>query len=207
MGPAPAGRPRGARAGLAPGEAPVVPATSHVSIVDDRGNAVAMTTSVQTAFGSGLMVRGFMLNNQLTDFSFRPEADGRPVANRPDANKRPLSAMAPTLVFNRDGRLALVAGTPGGAYIIGFMAQALIAVLDWRLSAQEAVSLPHVVNRNGATEIEAGTRLADLASGLEALGHQVEIRPFDSGLELIRVTADGLEGGADPRRESAALGD
>jgi gamma-glutamyltranspeptidase/glutathione hydrolase len=184
-----------------------VPATSHFSIVDSDGNAVAMTTSIQTTFGSGVMVRGFMLNNELTDFSFRPERDGRAVANAPGPGKRPMSSMAPTVAFDPAGRLEIVAGSPGGAWIIGYVAQALIAMIDWHLSAAEAASLPHALNRNGATELEEGTPLFSLVGPLQAMGHEVAQRNLESGLALIRVTPRGLEGGADPRREGVALGD
>jgi len=206
MGRASAGVPSAAAA-YAPGEMVPVVSTSHMSIVDDEGNAVAMTTSIQTGFGSGVMVRGFLLNNELTDFSFRPERDGRAIANAPGAGKRPLSSMAPTLVFDPSDRLELVAGSPGGTWIIGYVAQALVAVLDWKLTAQEAASLPHVLNRNGATELEAGTPLAVLAAPLQAMGHETAMRNLESGLAIIHVTPRGLEGGADPRREGAALGD
>jgi gamma-glutamyltranspeptidase/glutathione hydrolase len=178
-----------------------------MSIVDAEGNAVSLTSSIQTAFGSHLMVRGFLLNNQLTDFAFRPEVDDRAVANRPEPGKRPLSSMAPILVFDRNGRLAFVVGSPGGTYIIAYVAQALIAALDWNLRAHQVVSLPHHVNRNGATELEEGTALAELKPALEALGHRVELRALASGLNAIRVTPRGYDGAADPRREGVALGD
>jgi gamma-glutamyltranspeptidase/glutathione hydrolase len=153
------------------------------------------------------MVRGFMLNNELTDFAFRGEVGGRAVANAAGGGRRPLSSMAPTVVLDRDNRLELVAGSPGGTWIIGYVAQALIAMMDWNLSAQEAASLPHALNRNGATELEVGTPLAALGPRLQAMGHEVAMRNLESGLALIRVTPHGLEGGADPRREGAALGD
>ena len=208
LGKAAAGTPP-AREGLlrAPGEALELPSTSHLSVVDDAGNAVAMTSSIENAFGSRLMVRGFLLNNQLTDFSFRAQIDGVPVANRVEAGKRPRSSMAPTLVLDGEGRLVLAIGSPGGSRIIAYVAQALVAVLDWGLDARAAVALPHHVNRNGATDLEKGTALADLKPALEALGHQVVIRSLNSGLHAVQVTAEGLVGGADPRREGVALGD
>jgi len=152
------------------------------------------------------MVRGFLLNNQLTDFSFEAEHNGKPVANRVQGGKRPRSSMAPALVFGNDGQLLLTIGSPGGSRIIGFVTLALVASLDWQMDPQAAVSLEHYVNRNGATELEAGTELEALAPQLEALGHEVKIRALTSGLHAIRTSADGLEGGADPRREGVALG-
>ena len=166
-----------------------------------------MTSSVENAFGSRLMAGGFILNNQLTDFSFRPEVDGRPVANRVAPGKRPRSSMSPTLVLDEDGGLYLAIGSPGGSRIIGFVTKALVGVLDWGLDVQSAISLPNLTNRNGVTDIEAGTALEPLAGDFEALGHEVRLRGMNSGLHGIRITDEGLEGGADPRREGVALGD
>jgi gamma-glutamyltranspeptidase/glutathione hydrolase len=191
---------------LAPDLTPDVPGTSHVAIVDADGNAVSLTTTIESAFGSTLMVRGFLLNNELTDFSFEPERDGRPVANRVEPGKRPRSSMAPTIVLDPGGGLFLVIGSPGGSRIITYVAQALIAVLDWRMGVAEAVGQPHVVNRNGPTELEPGA--AWLAAPLTALGHEVTVRPLVSGLHGIQVLADGTyAGGADPRREGVVLGE
>ena len=185
---------------------PELASTSHLSVVDSRGNAVSFTTSVERAFGSRLMVAGFILNNQLTDFSFAPEDANGAVANRVQPGKRPRSSMTPTLIFDEDGKLVATLGSPGGSRIIGFVAQSVIALLDWGLDAQAALSLPRHVNRNGATELEANTALEQLSPALEALGHEVRIRPLVSGLHAIRRVGGGLEGGADPRREGVALG-
>jgi gamma-glutamyltranspeptidase/glutathione hydrolase len=207
-----AGRP-GQLAAWDYGPAPVseLASTSHFSIVDRFGNAVSMTTSVQSTFGSQLMVGGFLLNNQLTDFSSEPRADGRPLANAPDARKRPLSSMSPTIVLDDDGRMRLLVGSPGGTRIIGYVVQAIVGVLDRGLDVQEAVSAPHYLARYGALELEERSGLDDLAAQLEALGHAVEQRSLNSGLHVIAVeyAADGtrtLRGGVDPRREGVAAG-
>jgi len=185
--------------------------TSHFSIVDHWGNAVSMTTSVQSAFGSQLVVGGFLLNNQLTDFSYEPERGGRPIANRPEGGKRPLSSMAPTVVLDGDGRLHMLVGSPGGTRIIGFVVQALVGVLDFGLDIQEAVSAPHFIAQFAPLEIEERSTLLDYSGALEALGHRVVERNLNSGLHaiLIEQTPDGplLHGGVDPRREGLALGD
>jgi len=183
------------------------PSTTHVSIIDAWGGAVSMTSSVEGAFGSKIFVRGFLLNNQLTDFSFLAEdAQGRPIANRVEAGKRPRSSMAPMLVM-RDGEPVLVIGSPGGSAIINYVAQTLIGVLDWGLGIQQAIDLPHYGSRNRATELEAGTPIEALAGPLQALGHEVRIGDFPSGLQGIERLPDmRLRGGADPRREGLALG-
>jgi gamma-glutamyltranspeptidase/glutathione hydrolase len=184
-----------------------IPATSHISIVDGDGDAISMTTTIEAGFGSGIMVYGFLLNNELTDFSFRARRRGQPVANRVQGGKRPRSSMAPTMVFDRRGRLVLVTGSPGGSRIIGYVAQSVVAVLDWRMSAQAAAGLPHVLSRNGPAEVERRAPQA-LVEGLRALGHRIRRAHMVSGLHIIRRLPDGrLEGGADPRREGIALGD
>ena len=208
MGKAKPGTPSGAQAlRLAPGDDGMGVSTSHISVIDADGNALSMTTTIESAFGSRLMVRGFMLNNELTDFSFRPDVDGAPVANRVEAGKRPRSSMAPTLVFDGSGRVVMAIGSPGGSRIIAYVAKTLIAVLDWKHDMQEAVALPHFTNRNGATDLEKGTPLEALKPALEALGHRVEVRALTSGLHGVMATPEGLVGGADPRREGVALGD
>jgi len=188
-------------------DAPELPATTHVSIVDRDGNAVALTSSIESAFGSRIQVSGFLLNNQLTDFAFAAERDGKPVANRLEPGKRPLSSMAPTLVFDAGGRLHAVLGSPGGGRIINYVARTLVALLDGRREPAAAVSLPHVGNRNGATEIERGRVPEELALELERRGHMVKRTDMTSGLHLIVRVGDGWVGAADPRREGVARGD
>jgi gamma-glutamyltranspeptidase/glutathione hydrolase len=177
--------------------------------VDAEGNAVALTSSVESAFGSRIMVRGFLLNNQLTDFAWIPrDAEGE-AANRVEGGKRPRSSMAPTIVFDAGDRLRLVIGSPGGHQIINFVAETLVGVIDWKLDIQQAVSLPSFGsrNRNSEIDIEKGTRLEALIPLLRARGHQVRVIDVPSGLHGIEVTPLGLVGGADPRREGIALGD
>jgi gamma-glutamyltranspeptidase / glutathione hydrolase len=187
--------------------APELPGTSHISIVDAAGNALAMTTTIENAFGSRLMVSGFLLNNELTDFSFVPEEDGKPVANRVEGRKRPRSSMTPLLVFDHAGKLVLSLGSAGGAAIIDDVAKSVIAVLDWHESLQAAFDMPNIGNRNGTTEIEAGPEAETLAAALTARGHEVHVAERSSGLVGIRVTPRGLEGATDPRRDGTAMGD
>ncbi len=188
-----------------------VPTTSHMTAVDAAGNAVSMTSSIENAFGSRVFVRGFLLNNEMTDFSFRPNNNGVPAINRVEPGKRPRSSMSPTIVVDHQNRLVMTIGSPGGPRIIPYVVQALIATIDWRLNIQKAVSLPHYVNMNGPTELERGTGLVDLAPALRELGHEVEIHSETSGLHGIMVVHLGNKtqyiGGADPRREGVALGD
>ncbi|MCC5624337.1 gamma-glutamyltransferase [Nostoc sp. CHAB 5715] len=183
------------------------PSTSHVSIVDAAGNAISMTTSIEDAFGSRLMVRGFLLNNQLTDFSFSPTSEGKPVANRIEAKKRPRSSMAPMMVFDRNGKLVMVIGSAGGPQIINYVAKAIVGHLDWGLDIQQALSLPNFGSRNGPTELEADTDVANLKPALEAKGHTVSVIQLTSGSTGIVLTNQGLVSGADPRREGAPLGE
>src|SRR6266849_6181798 len=207
MGRARAGIPADVPATYGISEPLELPATTHISVVDAEGNAVAMTTSIEAAFGNRQMVRGFLLNNQLTDFSWTPEEGGKPVANRVEAKKRPRSSMAPTMVFDEKGRLYTVVGSPGGHSIINYVAQTLVNVLDWNMDIQQAIDSPHAGSRNGPTELEQGTRLERLAPELERMGHAVRIRPETSGLHGIGRTSEGWAGGADPRREGVALGE
>jgi gamma-glutamyltranspeptidase/glutathione hydrolase len=179
--------------------------TSHFSIVDGQGNAISMTTSVERSFGAHITAAGFVLNNQLTDFNFVPVKNGVAVANRPGANKRPRSSMSPTMVFDGQGRLFASLGSPGGSRIIEFVARTVIGLLDWKLSMQEAISLGNVNNRNRYTELEAGTNVAGFAEMFVAMGHKVKVRALTSGLHGVRITATGLDGGADPRREGMVI--
>ena len=182
--------------------------TTHLSVIDGQGNAVALTASNAWTFGSRLMVRGFILNNQLTDFAFRPNTrDGALIANRAMPGKRPRSSMAPTLVFDGRGRVVMAIGSPGGTSIIGYVTKALIAALDWKLNIQSAVDSANFLSRNDGLRIEAGTRLEKMVPALEKIGHQVKLFNRASGLNGIFVNEGGLEGGADKRREGVALGD
>jgi len=182
-----------------------LPSTSHISIVDSYGNALSMTTTIENAFGSRLMVRGFLLNNELTDFSFRSHRDGVPVANRVEPGKRPRSSMAPTIVF-KDGAPVLVIGSPGGSRIINYVAKAIIAHLDWGMDVQQAVAMPHLVNRFGTYDIESETSAMEHWVPLTDLGYDVKVRDMTSGLHAISI-GNSLLGGADPRREGVVLGD
>ncbi len=190
-----------------------LPSTSHISIVDRYGNALSMTTTIENGFGSRLFVRGFLLNNELTDFSFATHRDGAVIANAVAPGKRPRSSMAPTIVM-QGGKPVLVLGSPGGSRIIGYVTQAVINALDWGMDPQAAVSARHLVNRFGTMDIEAGDIEAGnieggqdaLADSLSDMGVKTNLRELNSGLHMIAITPDGLLGGADPRREGIALG-
>jgi gamma-glutamyltranspeptidase/glutathione hydrolase len=182
-----------------------LPSTSHISIVDKDGNALSMTTTIENGFGSRLFVRGFLLNNELTDFSFATHEDGRPIANRVEPGKRPRSSMAPTIVMQGDAP-ALVIGSPGGSRIIGYVAQAIVNWADWGMNVQEALAAPHLVNRFGTFDLEAGTSAEALEAPLKEIGYETDIRDLTSGLHAIEI-GETLKGGADPRREGIALGE
>ncbi len=208
MGRARAGEPPNKRAQLlAPSEG-IENGTSHISVVDAQGNAVSMTTTIEDGFGARLMTAGgFLLNNELTDFSFVPEEDGKPVANRVEPGKRPRSSMAPTLVFDAFGRLYAVVGSPGGSQIIGYVARTLVALLDWKMDPQAAVDLGNFGSRNGPTELEKGTEAEGWKAALEAKGHEIRLIDMTSGIQAIVKTPEGFIGGADGRREGVAIGD
>jgi gamma-glutamyltranspeptidase / glutathione hydrolase len=191
---------------------PEFPCTSHISIVDGYGNAVSMTTTIEDAFGSRQMVDGFLLNNQLTDFSFTSADANGPIANRVQPGKRPRSSMSPTLVFDKDSRkLVMVVGSPGGSAIINYVAKTLVGTLDWGLNMQQAISLPNVGSRNGPTELEEGRVSDALVEALKAKGHNVRVMEHTSGLHgIMRMNIHGESlwfGGADPRREGDAKGE
>ncbi|HKJ72983.1 MAG TPA: gamma-glutamyltransferase [Alphaproteobacteria bacterium] len=195
----------------APDQATEGPSTSHLSITDQWGNAISMTTTVQGPFGSQLMVGGFILNNQLTDFSFAPTMNGKPVANRVQGGKHPLSSMAPTMVVDKKDRLHLVIGSPGGRTIIAYVTQAVLGVLDFGRNIQQAVSAPHFFGRGTTLIVENGSVLGHYVGQFEKLGHTLSERRFNSGLHGIEIDGDGADrvlwGGVDPRREGLALGD
>ncbi len=181
--------------------------TSHFSVVDADGNMLALTSSNEAPFGSRMMSQGFVVNSQLTDFSFTPSIDGRPHPNAVGPGKRPRSSMSPFVVFDAEGEPKLVIGSRGGSRIIGYVLKTLIGVLDWNLDVQHAIALPNMVERGQGVEIEAGTALEALAPRLDALGHDVRIVPMTSGLHGIERTNSGWRGGADPRLDGVALGD
>lgn len=190
--------------------------TSHISIVDADGRALAMTTTIESAFGARILADGgtgldggYLLNNELTDFSFQSQdAQGRPIANRVEPGKRPRSSMSPTLVFDAEsGELVASLGSPGGAAIIHYTAKTLVAMLDWRLDAQAATSLPHAITLGGPVYLEQGRFSAVLLEALRSRGHDVSERELTSGLQVIKVIPTGFSGGADPRREGVVLGD
>ncbi len=188
-------------------DSPELPATSHLVAVDRTGTVATMTSSIETGFGSRVMVGGFLLNNQLTDFSWTDERDGEPVANRYEPGKRPRSSMAPILVFDADGKPLLALGSPGGSRIIGFVAKTLTGVLDWDMSLQESIEMTHFLNRNGDLEIEADPSLDPVAATLAARGYKVTRSDMASGLHGVELLGRWLYGGADPRREGRAVGE
>jgi gamma-glutamyltranspeptidase/glutathione hydrolase len=183
-----------------------MPSTSHFVIVDKQGNVLSMTTTIEGGFGSRLMTNGFLLNNELTDFSFKTHDNGLPVANRVEPGKRPRSSMAPTIVM-KDGKPLLAIGSPGGSQIIGYVAQALVAYIDWGMPVEQIVAQPHLINRFGIYDIEAGTDAEKFAEPLKAIGYEVKPGEMNSGLHAIEITSSGLAGSADPRREGVAIGE
>lgn len=183
-----------------------LPSTSHISIVDKEGNAVSVTTTIENGFGSHLMANGFLLNNELTDFSFKTYQDGYPIANRLEPGKRPRSSMSPTIVM-KDDKPYLVVGSPGGSRIIGYVAKTLIAHLEWDMDIQDAITLPNVLNQFGTFNLEKGTQATVLEKSLTDMGFKVSIQDLNSGVQGIVIEDKALLGGADPRREGLVLGD
>lgn len=183
------------------------PSTSHMSIVDRNGNVVALTSSLADAFGSRLMVRGFLLNNQLSDFSFQPFAEGQHVANRVGSGKRPRSSMSPVIVLDRHNRPVLALGSAGGPNIINHVAQTLVGVLEWQQPLQIAIEQYHYGSRNGPTELEQGRDWTTIMAGLQSRGHQIENRDITSGLHGIQREGKFWRSGTDPRREGVASGE
>lgn len=182
-----------------------VAGTTHFVAVDGAGNVASMTSTVEGPFGSQLVAGGMFLNNELTDFTFAPEKDGAPVANRVEPGKRPLSSMAPTIVYDADGRILLALGSAGGKRIIMHVAKTLIGVLDWGLPAREAIALPNIYFGSGAVLVEQGTALDTMRPALERLGRTVTAAQLGSKVNAVERTADGWRGAADPRSEGVAL--
>ena len=180
------------------------PSTSHFVIIDDEGNAVSMTSTVEGPFGSHLMAGGFILNNELTDFSLMPEIDGKKVANRVEGNKRPMSSMTPTIIF-KNGEVYALTGSPGGTSIINYVTKSVIGLLDWELEPSEVVKLPHYMNKGKVTELEKDTVLEGLKFDLESMGHKTKIMRKRSGLHMALKKGEGFVGGADPRREGLVI--
>ena len=208
MGTAESGTPPGVDVAYALGSERDLAGTTHISIVDAAGNALSMTSTIENGFGSRVMVSGFLLNNELTDFSFVPERDGLAVANRVEPNKRPRSSMAPTLVYDPDGNLKYVIGSPGGSRIIAYVALALVRLIDWDSSLSSAISKGHLLSRNGNVDIERDSSVAsaELIDALESLGHETKVRDLNSGLSAIEIGKNGyMTGVADPRREGTVV--
>ena len=188
-------------------ESPELMSTTHLSIADEYGNMVSMTSSIENAFGSRLMVNGFLLNNQLTDFSFSPtDHEGALVANRIEPLKRPRSSMSPMIIFLK-GRPRLLVGSPGGARIIDYISRTIVYHLDKALSIEAAIGSPHIINLNRGLELEAGRISQSTQKALTARGHRLTLRSQSSGIHAIAIINDRLMGAADPRREGTARGE
>jgi gamma-glutamyltranspeptidase/glutathione hydrolase len=176
-------------------------------VVDDKGMVISMTTTVEGSLGAQIMAKGFILNNQLTDFSFEPERNGVKVANAPAPGKRPLSSMSPAIVFDANGNFRYAVGSIGGTAIILHVSEALVGMIDGKLTPQQAADFGHYGNQNGVTSLERGTSVESLAPRLTAMGHTVRVSPMESGQHFIEKVDGGYRGGADPRRDGIALGD
>jgi len=201
-----AGRPAGARQ-MALSPQPAEQGTSHFVATDRAGNVATLTSTIESVFGSGLMVNGYYLNNELTDFNIVPEVKGVAVANRVEAGKRPRSSMSPTIVFSPDGRVRLAVGAAGGATIIAQVAKAIIGVVDWRLSAQQAIALPVIYSPGATVYVEKGTAHEAMIPALVALGHQVEARAPGFKANAIEYKNGRWVGAADPRSEGTSVGE
>ena len=201
-----AGKPSGARA-MALSRQPLEQGTSHFVATDRAGNVASLTSTIESAFGSGLMVNGYYLNNELTDFNFVPAVNGVPVANRVEGGKRPRSSMSPTIVFSPDGHVRLAVGAAGGATIIAQVAKAIIGVIDWRLSAQQAIALPVLFSPGGTVIVEKGTAHETMIPALVALGHKVEPREPGFKANAVEFTDGRWVGAADPRSEGTSVGE
>lgn len=180
--------------------------TTHLSIVDQYGNIASMTSTIEHAFGAGLMVEGFLLNNELTDFSFLPDKNGQPIANRVESRKRPRSSMTPVIVFDQHQQPVMVLGSPGGSRIIPYVIKTLIAVIDWQYSPQQAVSMPHFVTVGKGIELEENNNVTEYKNALQKMGHNVTIRSLNSGLHMIQKINGQWVSGVDPRREGSSIG-
>lgn len=183
-----------------------LPSTSHLVMADRQGNLLSMTSSIEMGFGSSVMAAGFLLNNQLTDFSRDPGPASAPAANRVEAGKRPRSSMAPTIVLDEAGQPLLAIGSPGGSRIISYVAQTTIAILDWGLSLEQALALPRVSHRNDYLALESDQPWGEKVQQMRDRHYQVKQVPLNSGVQVIRKTPSGWEGAADPRREGVASG-
>ena len=182
-----------------------LPSTSHISIVDKYGNALSMTTTIENGFGSRLMTNsGFLLNNELTDFSFKSFKNGKKIANSIAPGKRPRSSMAPTIIL-KNNKPVYILGSPGGSNIIGYVINAVVSLIDWKMNVQEAASIPHGINKYGTYYLEKNTFLSELRPSLEAMNYKVKLKEFSSGLNIIFIN-DKLYGGSDHRREGIAIG-
>jgi gamma-glutamyltranspeptidase / glutathione hydrolase len=219
------GTPPGVLAQFSPDSLSEVAGTSHISIIDAEGNAISLTQTIESQFGSRIMVDGFLLNNQLTDFSFVPEIDGKPVANRVEPHKRPRSSMAPILVFDQNNRVIMSLGSAGGSGIINYVAKTLVAVLDWQMNIQEAISLPNFGSRNQSTDLEKMGHWEEIVPELEKRGHMIRYFDYPSGVQGItssptksmgKISSEpkinsapipwSLYGAVDPRRQGLAIG-
>jgi len=180
--------------------------TTHLSVVDADGNAVSFTSSIEYFFGSAISVDGFLLNNHMTDFSFIPEIDGKKVANAIEPGKQPRSSMSPTFIFDKNNKLVMVVGSPGGPYIIQYVLKTIVAHLDFGLDVQQAISLPNYAILNDVLQLEKGTPLSKLENKLRKMGHEIKISELTSGIHAITIDNDNISGGADPRRNGTAVG-